>query len=281
MPLQHKVYFSKRNSATRDGPSGNDHLRWVPTSSTLIYGERDAVLVDTQLTVEAADNLTDWVHTSGKRLVAIYITHAHGDHHFGTSTLLKKFPDAKVLATPEVASGMDQERTPEGRLPLFQNLFPGQLPHEFASAQALPEDEFQLEGEQLVVVRLGHTDCDETTALWIPSIGLVVAGDSVYSNTHPFMGESGTLDSRMEWLAALDKLASLNPKAVVGGHSDPSSSFGPEAINETKTYLERFNRIARNAHTPEEIYSQMMELYPERLNPGSLWAGAKVALSMH
>jgi glyoxylase-like metal-dependent hydrolase (beta-lactamase superfamily II) len=218
------------------------------------------------------------VQASGKRLVAIYITHAHGDHHFGTSTVLKIFPEAKVLATPEVASLMDKERSPEGRLILWEKLFPGQIPQVFASAQALTEDEFQLEGEKLVVVRLGHTDCDETTALWIPSNGLIVAGDSVYSNTHPYMGESGALESRMEWSAALDKLASLNPKVVVGGHSDPSSSFGPEAISETKTYFERFNQIAKEAKIPEDIYFRMMELYPQRLNPGSLWAGAKLAV---
>lgn len=274
MTLQYKVFFSKRASATRTGPAGSDDLKWVPTSSTLIYGRTDAVLVDTQLTVQAAKDLTDWVIASGKNLAAIYVTHSHGDHHFGTSALLKQFPGVKVLATPEVASRMEKEHSPERLQSLWRKLFPGQIPDDFASAEALPADEFELEGEKLVVVRLGHTDCDETTALWVPSIGLLVAGDSVYDNTHPYMGESGTVESRLAWIAALDKLAALNPKIVVGGHSDPNRSFGPDAIRETKAYFEAFNRVVEESKTAEEVYSRMMERDPKRLNPGSLWAGA-------
>ncbi|KAJ5192204.1 hypothetical protein N7449_008346 [Penicillium cf. viridicatum] len=273
MGLQHQVFFSKRDSATRTGPAGSDHLRWVPTSSTLIYGERDAILVDTQLTVKAAEELTDWVIASGKKLVGIYVTHSHGDHHFGSSALLRHFPSARIWATREVATRMENEHSPERLQGLWEKLFPGQIPDAFASAESLPKDELELEGEKLIVVRLGHTDCDETTALWIPSTGLLVAGDSVYSNTHPYLGESRTLESRLAWIAALDKLAALNPSVVVGGHSDPDSSFGPDAIRETKTYLEDFNRTAE-FQTAENIYSHMMELYPARLNPGSLWAGA-------
>jgi glyoxylase-like metal-dependent hydrolase (beta-lactamase superfamily II) len=277
MVLKHKVFFSTRPSATRNGPAGHDDLKWVPTSSTLIYGEKDAVLVDTQLTIQAANDLTDWVVASGKSLVAIYITHAHGDHHFGTATLLRKFPDAKILATPEVASRMDGEHSPERLASLWEKLFPGQITNDFASAEGLLADEFELEGERLVVVRLGHTDCDETTALWVPSISLLVAGDSVYGNTHPFQGATETIEARLEWMAALDKLAALQPKIVVGGHSDPGSSFGPEAIGETRAYFEDFNRVAKESVSAEEIYSRMMELHPTRLNPGSLWGGAALA----
>src|ERR1700719_3987 len=48
---------------------------WSPISSTLIYGKRDAVLVDTFITVEQAYVLVEWVKASGKNLTAIYITH--------------------------------------------------------------------------------------------------------------------------------------------------------------------------------------------------------------
>jgi hypothetical protein len=83
------------------------------------------------------------------------------------------------------------------------------------------------------------------------------------------MGESGSLESRLEWIAALDKLELLDANVVFGGHSDPESSFGPEAIGETKAYLEDFNWIADESGTAEEIYARMMELCSERLIPVS------------
>jgi glyoxylase-like metal-dependent hydrolase (beta-lactamase superfamily II) len=56
---------------------------WSPISASLIYGKRDAILVDTFFTVNQADALVDWIAASGKNLTTIYITHGHGDHLFG------------------------------------------------------------------------------------------------------------------------------------------------------------------------------------------------------
>ncbi|KAJ3454837.1 hypothetical protein MRS44_013437 [Fusarium solani] len=274
MSLQYKVFFSKRASATRTGPVGHDNLKWVPTTSTLIYGAKDAVLVDAQLTSDASHELLDWVVTSGHNITHVYVTHAHGDHFFGSALILERFPDAVLVATPEVVARMELETTPERLTGLWEKLFPNQIPQTLKVAQPLVQDHFELEGEKLEVVRTGHTDTDDTTTLWVPSIKLAVTGDAVYANTHPYLGESGTATKRSEWIAALDKIAALGPEHVVGGHSDPSKGFGPEAIHETKTYLENFDKISSHAATAEELYERMLEIYPERLNPGSLWAGA-------
>ncbi|KAH7115524.1 beta-lactamase-like protein [Dactylonectria estremocensis] len=263
MSLQYKVFFSKRASATRTGPVGHDNLKWVPTTSTLIYGAKDAVLVDAQLTSDAGHNITH-----------VYVTHAHGDHFFGSALILERFPDAVLVATPEVVARMELETTPERLTGLWEKLFPNQIPQTLKIAQPLSRDHFELEGEKLEVVRTGHTDTDDTTTLWVPSIKLAVTGDAVYANTHSYLGESGTATKRSEWIDALDKIAALGPEHVVGGHSDPSKGFGPEAIHDTKTYLENVDKISSDAGTAEELYERMLDIYPERLNPGSLWAGA-------
>jgi hypothetical protein len=78
MTLGYKV-FSNRPGVGRGTPAGNDHLKWVPTTSKLVYGERDAILADTQLTKAAERDLVDWVVDTGKNLTTSYITHAHGD----------------------------------------------------------------------------------------------------------------------------------------------------------------------------------------------------------
>ncbi|MGW1912968.1 MBL fold metallo-hydrolase [Streptomyces sp. NPDC002076] len=69
-------------------PNG-DRLVSSPVTSTLIYGDDDAVLVDPPFTREQTERVGDWVERSGKRLTRIYSTHGHGDHWFGTAELVK------------------------------------------------------------------------------------------------------------------------------------------------------------------------------------------------
>src|SRR2546428_13609664 len=92
-----------------DPPPGTKQRMWSPISSTLIYGKRDAVLVDAFITVEQADVLVDWVAASGKNLTAIYVTHGHGDHFFGVAALLDRFRNARAVATPDVVRLMRKQ----------------------------------------------------------------------------------------------------------------------------------------------------------------------------
>ena len=98
----------------------------------------------------------------------------------------------------------------------------------------------------------------------MPSIGLVISGDSVYNNTHLYLAECDekALD---EWLPALDGIESLHPKAVVAGHGvlDPDSS--PRHIEETRRYLLDFKSCLTTTSTPLELYERMLSLHPNRV----------------
>ncbi len=100
--LKWDVLVTNRQGLTRDLPPGKEQWTWVPTSATLIFGQRDAVLVDAFLTVEQAAALVEWVAASGKNLTTIYVTHGHGDHFFGIGAVLNRFPNARAMATPDV-----------------------------------------------------------------------------------------------------------------------------------------------------------------------------------
>ena len=95
--LNWKLLTKKRGSSTQGLPPGKEDLAWVTNTVTLIYGERDAVLVDTFLSVQHSKELLDWVAESGKNLTTIYVTHAHGDHFFGLKLLLDRFPKRKSV----------------------------------------------------------------------------------------------------------------------------------------------------------------------------------------
>jgi glyoxylase-like metal-dependent hydrolase (beta-lactamase superfamily II) len=274
--LRWDVLTVKRPGLTRDLPPGKEELRWVANSSTLVQGERDAVLVDTLLTTEQSKTLSDWVVASGKNLTAIYITHGHGDHFFGLASLLERFPRAKAVATPEVVRAMREQLTPAWIDNFWRRLFPGDIPDRLLVAEPLEADDLELEGHKLVPINAGRTDTAHSTCLHVPSIGLIVAGDVVYNGIHPFLGETDT-QSRLEWISTLDKLEALNPKAVIAGHKVPENDDDPRIIAETRQYLRDFNRLNAATTTARELYDAMLKVYPDRVNPGSLWGAANAA----
>ena len=155
--LKWDVLVTKRQGLTRDLPPGKEQWTWVPTSATLIFGERDAVLVDAFLTAEQAAALVEWVATSGKNLTTIYVTHGHGDHFFGIGALLNRFPNARAMATPDVVKirycGCRLSRKYVSNF--WNARYPGQIPERLAIAEELKGNVIQLEGgRDLVVVEV-------------------------------------------------------------------------------------------------------------------------------
>jgi glyoxylase-like metal-dependent hydrolase (beta-lactamase superfamily II) len=264
-------------SITTDLPPGEKQRPWPPISSTLISGERDAVLVDTPITVEQARALADWIAAHGKNLTTIYATHGHGDHFFGTSTVLDRFPGARFVARPEVIEIMRQQAAPETLATYWSPRFPGQISSRLAIAEELTGNVINLEDQELVSVPLGFTDTAGTTCLHAPSIGLIVAGDAAYNGVHLHLSESTDQQKRREWIAALDKMESLKPRAVIAGHKRVGSVDSPKVIQETRQFILDFDRLAGMATTARELYDKMLEFYPDRANPGSLWSSAAAA----
>jgi glyoxylase-like metal-dependent hydrolase (beta-lactamase superfamily II) len=261
--------------ATSDLPPGTNQAMFQARASTLIYGKQDAVLVDAFMTVKQADALADGVVASGKNLTAIYITHGHGDHWFGIGALLERFPNASAVSTPDVVKVMRQHASPELLEKVWRVGFPDQIPARLVIAEELKGNIISLEGHDLVAVELGHTDTDNTTCLNVPSIGLVVAGDAAYNDVHLYLVESNA-KSRREWISALDKIESLNPRTVIAAHKRPGNEDNPRIIEETRQYIPDFDRIAEMTTTAQDLYEKMLELYPNRVNPRwALWSSAR------
>jgi glyoxylase-like metal-dependent hydrolase (beta-lactamase superfamily II) len=243
----------------RPKPFG-EPLDFDPITSTLIFGEYDAVLLDAMGTVAEAEALADWIALHNRNLETIYITHAHFDHFYGLSVLLDRFPSARAIATPEAVDAMQSSFSPVVER-LARRLFPGQVATKLVPPEPYAHDTFTLEGHELRIIKQGRTDSPDSTSLYVPSIGLIAAGDVVYNQCRVYVGDT-TPESRKNWIAALDRLAALNPAMVVAGHKKPGAPDSPSTIQDTKRYLQDFDRLQKIAKSDQELFDQMTELYP-------------------
>jgi glyoxylase-like metal-dependent hydrolase (beta-lactamase superfamily II) len=276
--LQYHVFTVSREGITRDPamPATPEKLKWVANSSTLIYGRHDAVLIDCFLTIDQTNQLIDSIIASGKHLKYIYITHPHGDHFFGLQLLLDRFPDAKAISSPDAVADMAALIKPEVVNAFWGKLFPNQIPARLTVPKAMRGSSFELEGNKIDVIETGFTDTHNSTSIWVPSIKLLVAGDVVYNGIYPYLHETTTA-TRLQWVAVLGKLEKLHPAHVVAGHKNPVLTDSPKTIEATANYLLNFNRLVDESATAVELYNKMFALYPDFVNPGSLWGAAKSA----
>ncbi|WP_344382984.1 MBL fold metallo-hydrolase, partial [Georgenia ruanii] len=225
-------------------------------TSTLISGEHDAVLVDPLTTVAEAEALVAWVKLHHRNLTTIYVTHGHLDHFAGLSVVLRHFPDARAIATPKSV-----ELARAQKVAFYRTLLPGQLPATITVPEPYTDEVFLLEGHELRIIEQGHTDAVDSTSLYAPSIDLVVGGDVLYNQCHQYVAEL-TPEIRANWIAALDRLAALTPRAAVAGHKKPGAPNTPEAIEWTRRYLIDFGRLKEEATSDRELFDAMGQRYP-------------------
>ncbi len=203
-------------------PMSKGEPTWPATSVSLISGERDAVLIDAVLTPEDAGRVAEWIRATGKNLTTIYITHGHGDHFFGLTTLLAAFPDARAVTTAAVIPDAQEQLSPD-LMKFWNAILPGQIPEHPIVPDALDGDVIDLEGHQLhiiTVITVGQSDTAPSTIVHIPDLDAVAAGDVAYNGIHQWLADTDH-EKRMQWIASGEQIEALDPAVVVASHMRP------------------------------------------------------------
>ncbi|WP_063836897.1 MBL fold metallo-hydrolase [Phaeacidiphilus oryzae] len=248
---------------------------WAPVSTTLIYGRREAILVDPPLTAAQAQSVADRVHATGRTLTHIFATHAHGDHWFTAASLADRFPEAQVVATAGTIEQM--HRAARARAGFWDKILPGQIPASPVTAIAAErlDNTLVLEGHELSVIDVGHSDTDATSVLHAPDLDLVVAGDVVYNGVHQYLVES--LDGgRDAWRQAIAVLEDLGARRIIAGHKNREhDDDAARQIRQTRRYLTDVDELLATEPTPERFYQAMVRRHPNHLNRSSLWGSTQ------
>jgi glyoxylase-like metal-dependent hydrolase (beta-lactamase superfamily II) len=229
-------------------------------NSTLIEGEKDAILIDAQFMLSDAHRVAAAILESRKNLAAIYITHFHPDHYFGLNVLKEAFPQVKMTALPSTIKNIKANW--ENEMKTWKPIYGDNLSSRPITPEAMIGRTLTLEGETLEIVGELQGDARDNSYVWIPSLQAVITGDIVFNGLYPWTLET-TPAERKEWIHSLDKITALGPLVVVGGHKNPVMKDDLSGVWFTKSYLAHYDEALASSETAEEFRSKIKGRFPD------------------
>jgi glyoxylase-like metal-dependent hydrolase (beta-lactamase superfamily II) len=227
--------------------------------STLVAGDKDAILIDAQFDLADAHRLVAMILETRKNLTAVYITHFHPDHYFGLAVIQQAFPRAKLVALPATVDEI--KKTWQDKVKQWAPLYGDLVPSQPVMPAALQGTTLTLEGQTLEVHGGVQGDAEDNSYVWIPSIRTVVAGDIVYRGVHAWTRETDAAQ-RKAWRKTLDELAALKPTTVIAGHKDPRQRDDAGALDATRAYLEAFDAAVAASKSSAEVQNKVKARFP-------------------
>ena len=259
-PLSVKVYNA-------DGNSFN-------VNSTLVVGDKEAMVIDAGFTRADALRIAANVLDSGKQLKTIYVSQADPDYYFGVETLKEIFPQADVVTTPAVLEKINAKKA--GKVAFWGPKMGANAPRSPVVPRALEGNTLTLDG-QTIEIRGTQGVLAHRPYAWIPSIQAVVGNIGVFGGMHVWTPDTQTAAERAAWVAQLDDMAALKPALVVPGHMKAGTQVDASSITFTKDYLQTFEKNLAASKNSAELVNAMKQSYPQVTDGAmSLDIGAKV-----
>ena len=243
-------------------------------NSTLISGEKEAILLDTGFTRSDAYRIAANVLDSGKQLKAIVISQADPDYYFGAEVLHEIFPNTPIVSTPAVIEAI-KKKLPQ-KVAFWGPQMGANAPKTPIVPTVMSGNSLNLEGKTIEVRGTSGRLADRPY-VWIPSIKAIAGDVNTYADMHVWTADSATPADRAAWVKRLDEMQALQPKTVVPGHQAGAYDLSPRVIEQTRTYLLTFEQNLKKAKNSGALIDAMKQAYPKLSGVDSLELGAKVA----
>lgn len=253
---------------------------WGLSNAGLVVSQGESLLVDTLFDLPRTRAMLDEMvraTDAARRIGVVVNTHANGDHYFGNSAVA----GARIIAS-ETARAEMEELSPKRvrKLVTLSRLLSRLSPHseglarfgrrhglaklanlveaaplvartlgifDFPDDATLPGETFRDRLEipvgdlrvELVEVGPAHTRGDAMVV--VPDRRIVFTGDVMFVGGHPIVW-AGPVSS---WIAACDRILSLDVDIVVPGHGPITDKDG---VREVQRYLVHIDQEARRCH---------------------------------
>jgi glyoxylase-like metal-dependent hydrolase (beta-lactamase superfamily II) len=241
-----------------------------PVSSSLVSGDKEAILVDAQFGVGDGKALVELVRASGKTLTTIYISGGDPDYYFGLEPIVEAFPNAKVIASSAVVEHI--QATKDAKLGYWGPILGAQGPKKITVPSVFDATKLTLEGKSIEVREINT----HQAYLWVPSIKTALGGVLVSSGIHLWTADSQTPAARTEWVAALKRLAALKPAQVIPGHYLGDVPTGAKAVSFTRDYLTTYETLLNTKPTSAQLIESLKKAYPSLPVDDGMAISAKV-----
>jgi glyoxylase-like metal-dependent hydrolase (beta-lactamase superfamily II) len=184
----------------------------------------------------------------------VIVTHYHADHIYGLQTF--KAQGARIIAHRSALEYLNSE-TARQRLETSRTEL---APWVDGETRLVSADEWidgnktlNVGGTSFVIRHVGPSHTPEDLVVYLPKEKVLFAGDLVFRNRIPFVGQA---DSG-RWIQALDVLLTFDATTIVPGHG-PLSSEARQDMQQTRDYLvylrTTMGEAARNLEPFEDAY---------------------------
>ncbi|TYC63395.1 MBL fold metallo-hydrolase [Rhodobacterales bacterium] len=196
------------------------------SNSGVVIGERGVLVVDGQASPDLAEKVLEKIREkTDKPIKLLVFSHFHCENTLGADA----FEAGEIIASDLTRRMMDTRGKEEIRVARnrFPQLFSG-VKHDAAvaapSMTIASSMTIDLGGVEVRLMHLGRGHTMGDLVVWVPSTGVIFAGDLVQTSAAPFCGDAHLTD----WPRALDRILAFRPNALMPGQG--RSALGAPAV---------------------------------------------------
>lgn len=241
-----------------------------PVTSTIVYGKKDAALIDAQFQKQYAEQVVKEIKNLKKNLKYVFVSYHDPDYYFGLHVIHKAFPEAKIISTAQTAYLIEASK--DMKLDVWKK----QLGTDAPDTLIVPEVVDSLPAIEGNALEVKYSKDDSAHPfVWIPSLKAIVGGGSVTEGGHIWMADTQGDKGIERWQQVISAMKQLEPATVVPAHF-VSSDYKPQVLDFVGKYLADYRQAAAKSNNAAELTAAMEKVWPQLPGKDNLVFSAKV-----